>query len=420
MGQSDMAGMTTARPNRVAGAGIDAAWSVRMLFQTALVLFVFTVVVGILNGTDAVDFGHETLMTHVHAGTLGWISLCVLGAALVLFGGTPSNRRLESLIGVLPVGTAVAVVAYVIAFFTTTGVGRPITGTVVLLALVGWFGWVIARSTAIVLSVPRLAVLAALASLALGAVLGVLLGVELSGEADVLPEGGEDAHPASMVIGFLIPVGMALGEWLLRPGAIDEPATRRGYLQVGLPFVGGVLVMAGLLADVTPLVALSLPFEVVGVGIFVWRMWPELRRVVWTSPGYQRSAALTTMFLVINIGLFVYLIVRYEGDLAYAPQREILALDHVMFIGVMTNSLFGLVNAQLRRGLPAWTHHVIVVATNVGLVGFALGLMLDETALKRAFTPVLGGGILVAVVAFTTHLHVTDERELAVPPATPG
>ncbi|MGK2887596.1 MAG: hypothetical protein ACSLE8_22940, partial [Rhodococcus sp. (in: high G+C Gram-positive bacteria)] len=163
MGQSDMAGMTTARPNRVAGAGIDAAWSVRMLFQTALVLFVFTVVVGILNGTDAVDFGHETLMTHVHAGTLGWISLCVLGAALVLFGGTPSNRRLESLIGVLPVGTAVAVVAYVIAFFTTTGVGRPITGTVVLLALVGWFGWVIARSTAIVLSVPRLAVLAALA-----------------------------------------------------------------------------------------------------------------------------------------------------------------------------------------------------------------------------------------------------------------
>jgi len=152
----------------------------------------------------------------------------------------------------------------------------------------------------------------------------------------------------------------------------------------------------------------------------VWRMWPELRRVVWTSPGYQRSAALTTMFLVINIGLFVYLIVRYEGDLAYAPQREILALDHVMFIGVMTNSLFGLVNAQLRRGLPAWTHHVIVVATNVGLVGFALGLMLDETALKRAFTPVLGGGILVAVVAFTTHLHVTDERELAVPPATPG
>ena len=322
----------TTQPNRVEAVSSRVAWSVRMLYQVALVLFVFTVVVGILNGTDVVDFGHETLMTHVHAGTLGWISLCVFGAALVLFaGGTPPSQWQESLMGVLPVVTAVAIAAYVVAFFTTTGIGRPITGTIVLLALVSWFAWVVARSRATVLSVPRLALIAALTSLASGGVLGVLLGIELSGKANVLPDGGEDAHPASMVIGFLIPIGMALGEWLLRPEAINAPVDRRGYLQIGLPFVGGILVMTGLLADITPLVGMSLPFEVVGVGIFLRRMWPALRRVVWTSPDYRRTAALTSIYLVINIGLFVYLIVRYKGDLDLAPQREILALDHVMF-----------------------------------------------------------------------------------------
>lgn len=380
--------------------------SVRLLYQTALVLFVFTVVVGILNGTDVVDFGHETLLTHVHAGTLGWISLCVFAAALQLFdSGAVRHGWSGELTRILPVASVISITAYVVAFFTTTGVGRPIAGTVALIVMAGWFAWVLAGCRTVVLSVPRVAIVAALTSLAIGGVLGVLLGIELSGKADVLPEGGADAHPASMVIGFLIPIGMALSESLLRPESRDERIDRLGWFQIGLPFVGGILVMAGLLADVTPLVGMSLPFEIVGVGIFVRRMWPAMRRVVWTSTAYTRTAALTVCYLAANIGLFIYMIARYKGDLELAPLRELLALDHIMFLGVMTNSLFGLVNSRLRGALPTWTHHFIVVATNVGLFGFVLGLLFDVTALKRGFTPVLGAGILVAIFAFTARLH---------------
>ena len=58
---------------------------VRLLLRAALLLFTFTVVVGILNGTDLVNFDRKVLLTHVHAGTLGWITLSVFAGSIWLF-----------------------------------------------------------------------------------------------------------------------------------------------------------------------------------------------------------------------------------------------------------------------------------------------------------------------------------------------
>ena len=64
---------------------------VRLLLGAAMVIFVFTVVVGILNGTDIIEFDRKTILTHVHTGTLGWITTAVFAAALSLF----STYRLQ-------------------------------------------------------------------------------------------------------------------------------------------------------------------------------------------------------------------------------------------------------------------------------------------------------------------------------------
>ena len=56
----------------------------RALFLNAMALFTITVLIGILNGLDLVEFSHNQLLTHVHAGTLGWITLSVFGASLWL------------------------------------------------------------------------------------------------------------------------------------------------------------------------------------------------------------------------------------------------------------------------------------------------------------------------------------------------
>ncbi len=380
------------------------ATGIRGLFAAALAVFVVTVAIGILNGTDLVNFDRQTLMGHVHSGTLGWISLSVFAAALWLFG-TPGPHGWSARIAtVLPPAAVLAITGYVIAFFATSGIGRPLMGTVALFVMVAFLVWVTAQARVVVLSVPRLGVLAALATLASGAVLGVLLGLELAGSIDVLPDGAYDAHPATMVVGFLIPMGMALADWRLAPELVEVPADRAGRAQIAAPFLGGVLLMVGALFDLTALVALSLPLEITGIVLLIRRLRGPIGRVDWAAGRRQRGSVFTVVFLVADIALLAYLIARYQGEIDDAPQRMILALDHLMFIGVMTNSLFALIDTAARNRRWVRADGVVLWGMNAGLVVFALGLLADVTVLKRVGAPVMGTAILVGIATVATRL----------------
>ncbi len=59
----------------------------RGLFLVALAVFLLTVGIGVLNGLDAVEFSRDLLLTHVHSGTLGWITLGVAATACWVYGG---------------------------------------------------------------------------------------------------------------------------------------------------------------------------------------------------------------------------------------------------------------------------------------------------------------------------------------------
>jgi hypothetical protein len=207
-----------------------------------------------------------------------------------------------------------------------------------------------------------------------------------------------------MVIGFLIPVGMALAEWNIRPELLEVRATRAGWLQIGLPFIGGICVTAGLLADAPPLISLSLPFEVIGVGIFVKRLWPGLGRLDSANEPSGFIAAPTVLWLALNIVFFIYLIARFQGDFDEVRPGLILALDHMMFVGVMTNSLFAQVRAAASEVKPAAVR-VMFYAVNIGLAGFVLGLLADTAILKQIFTPIMGLGILHGIALFTIALR---------------
>lgn len=370
------------------------------LFTSAMVIFVFTVSVGILNGTDIVDFDQKTILTHVHTGTLGWLTLSVFAASFWLFGQERVSPAMATAARWLAISAVAAIVAYNVAFFTTYGNARPILGGIVVAIIAGVFLWVVGSLRNTTLTTPHIGVLAAVGTSIAGGVLGVLLGIQVATGNEILSDTGVDAHPATMVVGFLIPVGMALAEWALfwpRP----EPATRASYWQMGLPFVGGILIMIGLLADLPPLIMLSLPFEVGGVGTFFYRMRHRLRATPLLGTGAHRLASASSVFIVANIGLLVYMVVRYEGDFDNAPTREILALDHVMFIGVMTNAVLALFAAMTaeRRTNAAAIDHAVFFAVNAGIVVFAVGLFGDVTWLKRVATPVMGSGILLALAA---------------------
>ena len=378
---------------------------VALLFQAALLIFIFTVVVGILNGTDAVDFGQKTILTHVHTGTLGWLTLSVFATSLWLFGQgelTPGERTSARF---LSYAAVVSFLAYNGAFLTTAGTLRPTLGGFALATIAGFLVWIAVRARSVEITTPHVGILAAVGTSVVGGVLGVLLGIKIATGDNVLPEGGEDAHPATMVIGFLIPVGMALAEWAL---AWPKPAlvNRLGVMQMVLPFIGGGFVATGLLLDAPPLIGLSLPFELAGVGIFLRRMWPLFKKVDWRAASPSRFATVAAAAIAVDLAIFVYLVARYEGDFDNAPTHQVLALDHVMFIGVMTNAILALLFSLL-AGRTSWlasVQHVVFLGMNAGLAGFAMGLFFDVSVLKQVSTPVLGGAILVAIVAVSLSL----------------
>ena len=383
------------------------------LLQLAMVVFVWTVGIGILNGTDVVDFSQKVILSHVHAGTLGWITTSVFAASLWLFGesATAGEVRNGQLLARVAMVT-LPVFAFTFAF--TFEEPRAIIGTFALLTIIGFFVWVVRRASRVVLTTVHLGFLAAVATSVAGGVIGVLLATKIATGRDVVPDGGEDAHPATMVVGFLIPVGMALAEWGLR-GSRLEPAGRLGRLQIGLPFLGGLVLMTGLLLDIDALPPLAALIELVGVGIFCKRLAPDVRRASWRQRSPQRYAAASALAIVANIVFINYLIAANEGDIDLVPFRQILALDHMMFVGVLTNAIFAMlvVATASDRRRPA-VDTLVFAGMNIGLLGFVVSLLAESTWLERTATPILGAAIILGLVEHT--LRLRSGATVAPPP----
>lgn len=373
------------------------------LFVAAMGIFVLTVSVGILNGLDLIDFERATLVTHVHAGTLGWITLSVLAAVVWIFGRAGLPRLLRD-------GAIATIAVYVLAFWSGEPGLRPIPGGLVLVVTVWFFVWVVRAWRESEHTVPRLAMLAATTTLAIGAVFGLLLGLRLAGVLKFLPADALGAaHPTTMIVGYLILAGMAIDEWRL--GGRGAGPSRSGTWQVWLLFTGGLVLTVGAMLDVQELIGLYIPLQVAGVTIFLLRMRRHIAATRWGDAEPRRQFALSAVFLALNVLLLAYLIVKYIvieqiEDFTLIPSWLIFAFDHSMFIGVLSNAIFGLlfVATAHRRSVWPWAEHVAFWGVNLGMVGFVIGLMLQEPLLKRIFTPIMGASILVSMLAVALRL----------------
>ncbi|HEY4668550.1 MAG TPA: hypothetical protein VIH05_02110 [Tepidiformaceae bacterium] len=390
---------------------------IRVVLLAAMAIFTYTIVIGILNGTDIVDFDRRRILGHVHGGTLGWLTLAVFAASFWLFGeSAPISARERQVVRGLAGLAIVSFVCYVAAFSLTYGWWRPILGIASSAAIVGIFAWVLTRAGKTVLGVPHWGFLAALGTSVVGGVLGVLLGLEIATGNNFLPDGGEDAHPATMVVGFLIPVALAMSEWAF---SFPHPpkATRAGVIQMVFPFLGGVFLMLSLLLDVVALAPVAILLELIGVVIFLVRMWPSFRRVDWMLPLPGRYAVLSAVSVMFVIGLAQYWVIKYEGDFDLVPTNQLLGLDHSQFIGAMTNSVFAmLLAATMAGGRGRRIDHLIFVLVNVGIIGFVAGLEFDVTWLKRIFAPTMGTGLLIGLAVFAARVFGAGAVEPAGSP----
>ena len=308
-------------------------------------------------------------------------------------------------------GSIVAVVLYVAAFWADVEEIRPVAGTLMLAAIVWFAVWVFQARAGRTPTVPRLSILLAAVNLVIGGLLGVVLGLAHAGLFDLSSEIA-GAHPAMMVVGYLILAGVALDEELIG-GDGTERRSRLGIWQAFSFFIAGIALVLGILLDLQPLLGLNLLGEVVGVVIVFVRLRRRIVGAGWSSPGPARLGAASIIWLVPVVGLIVYLIANYIEDFDDVPLRLLLALDHATFIGIMTNGILGLllVATATRRAIWAWADQLVFWGVNLGLVGFVIGLIADTPVMKRISTPVMGLAILLGLLTATMRLRGVGATE---------
>jgi hypothetical protein len=377
----------------------------RNLFRWALLIFIITIVIGILNGLDVWDPPRTMILTHVHAGTLGWITLSVVGAAMLIFGDDASDEEARSAT-YLGYGVIGSVALYVIAFATTAGVLRPTAGTLVLIVIVWALVWVSRRYAASEKSTPRLGMLLAMISLTVGAILGVLLGLfiaqgSLPGMDESQAANLAGAHPVAMLVGYLILAGAAIADWVLggREGVL-------GKVVVWLLFIAGIIANISFIFDIEALIQVFSLLQVVAIVLFIVRMWPSIAPAAWSEKGGgQPFARMSVIFLVVGIALLVYTVQLFvSGELnpetGEGPVGVLIAFDHSMFIGVMTNALL----ATVVRLISGATDRVVLWVVNGGLLVFLIGLVSDSSVIKRIGAPVMGLALLYAIYVYWRQL----------------
>jgi hypothetical protein len=387
----------------------------RDLYLVAMAVFVVNIVIGILNGADVVEFDRNQLLTHVHAGTVGWLTLGIVASTFVLFQA--ADRRLM-------LALAVLVPIYVVAFYTGNFAFRAIGGVALLIALVWLLVWVWQTYLAGERSLPRLGVALGLSTFGYGALIGVLLQVGFAAGVTVVPGNAVGAHGASMTFGYLVLVAMAFIEWRIL-GTRGMP--RAGLVQYGALFLGGLIISISLLIGAEQAGGgIYLLTQLIAVVLFVLRIWPRSLLIDWTSGNPVRHFAASSLWVVAAMAMFMYVVFAVissgvDPTSPEGPGNVLLASDHAAYIGIVTNIVLGLLitivlRAEVRR---SWVGQLIFWGVNVGLLIFVIGLTVDTVALKQIGAPLMGIALLASlgILAWTAFREPLDATQADLEPA---
>ncbi len=401
-------------------------------FQYGLFIFTLTALLGLANATQlfgALD--RNTLLTHLHSGTLGWITMGVIGLSIWIFGGSGATLTRNVMV------SAVATAAYVLAFWSGNFQARAIFGTIELLVVFYWWWFAVSRGMAegfSRLDIPKLSVIFGLTTLVIGSSLGVIVQIIL-GTGNQLPTNTDlvGAHASAQTGGYLVLVAAGFIEWQLTGGG---RRTMAGLVQIGLLFVSGLLLSFSLLlsAQLGQQMSQTLPgiatlLSLVGAVIVAVRLGRAAIGVSWAA-GAKRYLAVAVGFLVLAKILEAVLVQQFisaQGDFTKISVGLLHALDHSYFIGLMTNMLFGailVVTADRPRAWP-WADQLIFWGLNIGVVGFVAVLLIAGSGEgAKPFThpvsfiaPIMGLAALLGIATLSMRLSNAPAAIRAPSPA---
>jgi len=390
-------------------------------FQYGLAIFTLTALLGLANATQlfgALD--RNTLLTHLHSGTLGWITMGVIGLSIWIWGGTDKNMAVRL--------SALSTAAYVLAFWSGNFYARGAFGVTELAVVYYWWWWVASRGMSEGLGridIPKLSVVFGLTTLAIGSTLGVIVQIILATGGSI-PQSPDlvGAHASAQTGGYLVLVAAGFIEWQLTGGG---KRTTAGVIQVALLFVGGLVLAFSLLlaqqlgeqaSQALPGIATLL--TLVGTLMVAVRNGRAVMSVSWMAGG-KRHLAIAIAWLIAAVVFQAFLVQQFiaaQGDVNKVSLGLLHSLDHSYFVGLMTNVLFGSILIFLgdrMRSWP-WADSVIFWGLNIGAASFVAVLLTNGSgegakafANPVAFTaPIMGLSALLGIATLLTRLQGSE------------
>jgi hypothetical protein len=185
-----------------------------------------------------------------------------------------------------------------------------------------------------------------------------------------------------------------------------------GLIQMLALATGGLVITVALLANQGELGGMVyLLAELVAVVLFAVRILPRSLRIDWTAASEAQFLAAASIWIVLGLVAFmgfVALFVASGGDEEQLNLGPLVASDHSVYIGVITNTSFALLTALLgARAGSAALRQLVFWGMNLGLVVFAAGLITDTAIAKQVGAPVMGASLLVGLALFAIGLVAT-------------
>ncbi len=397
----------------------EQVWKqIKTLFIGSALLFLINIYFGFDNSIST-EIPRSQILIHLHAGSIGWITLSLIGLAIWIFTGdrevseTYANR-IRTLVNVAIVVFAGYIVSFGLAFSQEGGffVLMPIFGTASMLII--WIAAIYAitqLSRQPVVTSVHLLVAGGLLVAAVGATMGVLLGLErvIGQFLDITPPEDRVGLHAGMMDTYVILVAAGIVEWF-----IQKDPTKRwtwpGLLQALFLTLAALVIpvgfLTGLLDQLLPIFGLLL---LLGLIFFLVRIgWRALAR----SP-FQGGVKAWTFFgafwLIIFVGFFLYPVIVLQGDFAALPSWYGALFVHSAFVGMMTNLLFGVYSERTRDAehVLTWGEPTAMWVMNLGLLVF-FGLKIATGSHLGSI--VMGIGVLLGVLTMIQRLRASGNQ----------
>jgi hypothetical protein len=198
-------------------------------------------------------------------------------------------------------------------------------------------------------------------------------------------------------------------EWLLHD---DNPKRRQSTIIMWLLFAAGVLINIGFIAGKDEeLAGPANLLMLVAAVMMLWRSRDQLKPAGWKQAGAGYFPRISLLMLILYMVLLTRLVMwLISGEIDFDAITEsqeglLLAFDHTMFIGVMTNALFGVLALHLVSPKTAVANRVLLWGVNIGILGFAAGLLTTTQVLKQVFTPLMGLALLHGITVYFMELR---------------